>query len=345
MKKHFTSLWFRVVIGFFWCMTITFGLISVSIYLLIHLWKWNFFPRAWWSFLIMLGLISIGFGTIISIFAGRYVLNPIIDLSKAMQKVAKGDYTIKMNPSCYQGEVKTLYEDFNQMVQELNSIETLHSDFISNVSHEFKTPLATISGYATLLQDDSLSLEERNEYIDIIIKSAKDLSKMTGNILNLSRLENQTIVAEKEFYRVDEQIRQIILRIEPIWSEKNLVINPDLDAITWYGNRELTAHIWNNLLDNAVKFTPVGGEINITARADEKWLTVTFEDSGIGMDSEVQKHIFDKFYQGDTSHKKNGNGLGLALVKQIVSLYGGSIQLTSYPELGSSFQVILPLES
>ena len=168
---------------------------------------------------------------------------------------------------------------------------------------------------------------------------------MTGNILNLSRLENQTIICEKKSFRVDEQLRQIILRMEPVWSAKNLSINPELDIITWYGNQELAAHIWNNLLDNAVKFTPQGGEINITTHTDEKWMTVTFQDTGIGMTPEVQSHIFEKFYQGDISREKKGNGLGLALVQKIVALHGGFIQLESYPELGSSFKVLLPLKS
>ena len=182
------------------------------------------------------------------------------------------------------------------------------------------------------------------EYIDIIIQSTKGLSRMTGNILQLSHLENQSIICEKELFRIDEQIRQSILRMEPVWSAKNLLISPDLDRITWYGNQELTAHIWNNLLDNAVKFTPQGGDILITAHIAGEWLSVTFQDSGIGMTPEIQAHIFDKFYQGDTSHKKKGNGLGLALVRKIVTLHGGSIHVESHPNLGSSFKLLLPLE-
>ena len=190
-----------------------------------------------------------------------------------------------------------------------------------------------------------MSDEERNEYINIIIQSTKALSRMTGNILSLSRLENQTIINEKEFFRADEQIRQCILRMEPLWSAKNISICPELEQITWNGNLELTAHIWNNLLDNAVKFTPCGGEISITAYAEAPWFIVVFRDSGPGMPPEVQKHIFDKFYQGDTSHKNKGNGLGLALVHKIVTLYGGTIQLESVPGMGSTFKILLPLSS
>lgn len=344
MKKHFYSLWFRLVLAFFLTMIVTFVFMAFGLYLVVRFRLWSYIPPAGVSFLLYTALISVLFGSLISLFVVHHALNPIRELSKAMQKVTHGDYTVTLEDSRHKGEIQDLYQDFNQMVRELNSIETLHSDFISNVSHEFKTPLSAISGYATLLQDDSLSSEERNEYIGIIIQSTKGLSKMTGNILHLSHLENESIICEKENFRVDEQLRQSILRMEPVWSAKNLVINPELDRIIWYGNRELTAHIWNNLLDNAIKFTSPGGEINISAHVTGDRLAVTFQDTGMGMTPEIQAHIFDKFYQGDTSHKKKGNGLGLALVRKIVTLYGGSIQVESYPELGSTFTILLPME-
>lgn len=344
MKKHFYSLWFRMVMAFFLTMIATCIMMAFGLYFVVRFHLWNYIPPAGISFLLYIAMTSILFGSAISLFVLHHALNPIRELSKAMQKVTHGDYTVTLDADRHKGELRDLYQDFNQMVRELNSIETLHSDFISNVSHEFKTPLTAINGYATLLQDDSLTQEERDEYIDVIIQSTKGLSRMTGNILHLSHLENESIICEKEYFRVDEQIRQSILRMEPVWSARNLVINPELDRITWYGNQELTAHIWNNLLDNAMKFTSPGGEINITAHADNDWLTVAFQDSGIGMTPEIQAHIFDKFYQGDTSHKKKGNGLGLALVRKIVTLYGGSIQVESYPDLGSTFKILLPME-
>lgn len=347
MKKHFYSLWFRVVGAFFVSMLTTCILVAAGIYLIVHLHLYAHIALtpAGISFLLYIALVSVLFGSAISFFVVYHVLKPVRELSSAMQKVAAGDYAITLNENLHQGELRELYRDFNQMVRELNSTETLHSDFISNVSHEFKTPLSAISGYATLLQDDSLSPEERNEYIGIIVQSTKELSTMTGNVLQLSHLENESAIHEKVFFRVDEQLRQAILRLEPVWSGKNLVIDPMLDKINWYGNMELTAHIWNNLLDNAIKFTPQGGEIAVTAKADADWLTVTFQDSGIGMTPEVQAHIFDKFYQGDISHKKKGNGLGLPLVRKIVALYGGQIQVESTPELGSTFTVLLPMQS
>lgn len=347
MKKHFYSIWFKIVAAFFWTMVTTCAVMGLSVHLANHfkLWRFLSFPITSIHFIFILALTSIVFGSIVSMFALHHVLNPIMELSKAMQKVARGDYSVRLNVSSSNpmDEMYDLSLNFNHMVQELDSTETLHSDFVTNVSHEFKTPLAAISGYATLLQDDTLTQEERNEYISTIIQSTKELTRMTGNILNLSRLENQTIINERQYFRVDEQIRQSILRIEPAWSAKNLSINPELDNITWYGNMELTAHIWNNLLDNAIKFTPRGGEIHISARTEDEWLIVTFQDSGIGMTPEVQTHVFDKFYQGDTSHKKKGNGLGLPLVRRIVTLYGGSIELESNPGLGSTFRILLPL--
>lgn len=347
MKIRFYSIWFRIVTAFFWIMVFTCCAVGFSVHLSnrLNLWRFLSFPLTSLHFVTLLALISILFGSLISMFALRHVLNPIMELSKAMQKVAKGDYTIRLEPPPHgpKSEMYDLWGSFNQMVQELGSTETLHADFVSNVSHEFKTPLAAISGYATLLQDDTLTVEERNEYVNTIIQSTKALTKMTGNILSLSRLETQTIISEKESFRVDEQIRQCILRLEPVWSARNLNIDPDLDRIIWNGNVELTSHIWTNLLENAVKFTPPGGEIRITAQEKDPWLVITFQDSGIGMSPEVQAHIFDKFYQGDPSHKKKGNGLGLALVRKIVTLYGGSIQVESQPDLGSSFRILLPL--
>ena len=322
----------------------SFLIVGLTIHLMNQLNVWNLLPLPLTGlhFIFVLAIITTILGVFISMFIFKHALNPITQLSRSMQQVAEGNYNVKLDADPHKGEIHDLLTNFNHMVQELNSTETLHSDFISSVSHEFKTPLATISGYATLLQDDTLSAEERNEYINIIIRTTRELSHMTGNILSLSRLENQTIITDQESFHVDEQIRQCILLRETIWSEKNLVIDPDLDSIIWKGNRELTSHIWNNLLDNAIKFTPAGGEITIRASMDKDWLTVSFTDTGIGMTPEVKQRVFDKFYQGDTSHKKKGNGLGLALVRQIVTLYGGSVEVESAPDMGSTFTVRLP---
>lgn len=342
MKNSFYSIWAKVVVCCFWMMTFSFLIVGLTVHLMNQLNVWNLlpWPLTGLHFILVLAIITTILGVFISMFIFKHALNPITQLSRSMQQVAEGNYNVKLDADPHKGEIHDLLTNFNHMVQELNSTETLHSDFISSVSHEFKTPLATISGYATLLQDDTLSAEERNEYINIIIRTTRELSHMTGNILSLSRLENQTIITDQESFHVDEQIRQCILLRETIWSEKNLVIDPDLDSIIWKGNRELTSHIWNNLLDNAIKFTPAGGEITIRASMDKDWLTVSFTDTGIGMTPEVKQRVFDKFYQGDTSHKKKGNGLGLLLVRQIVTLYGGSVEVESAPDMGSTFTVL-----
>lgn len=328
-------------------MVVTAATIGLTVHLCTYFNMWRFLSRPVASvhLIFLLAVVSVVFGSIVSMFVLHHVLNPVMELSKAMQRVAEGDYTVRLKPVAprLKGEMYELIANFNRMVQELNNTEILRSDFISSVSHEFKTPLASISGYATLLQDDTLSDEERDEYIDTIIQSCRALSRMTRNILDLSRLEKQTIISEREPFRVDEQLRQCILRLEPVWAAKDLSINPELEPIVWNGNLELAAHIWNNLLDNAIKFTPKGGEISITARAEGDRLVVAFQDSGVGMTPDVQAHIFDKFYQGDASHKKKGNGLGLSLVRRIVILYGGSIKVESHPECGSTFRIALPL--
>lgn len=230
MKNSFYSIWAKVVVCCFWMMIFSFLIVGLTIHLMNQLNVWNLLPLPLTGlhFIFVLAIITTILGVFISMFIFKHALNPITQLSRSMQQVAEGNYNVKLDADPHKGEIHDLLTNFNHMVQELNSTETLHSDFISSVSHEFKTPLATISGYATLLQDDTLSAEERNEYINIIIRTTRELSHMTGNILSLSRLENQTIITDQESFHVDEQIRQCILLRETIWSEKNLVIDPDL---------------------------------------------------------------------------------------------------------------------
>ncbi len=346
MKKRFYSLWFRVVSGFFWimvwsavlCISIAYGLIRFRI--------WEPFSHgSFLNALAIMAFVSTLIGTLISLFVAKFAILPITRLSDAIEKVADGDYQVTLDTRYQHGELLQLYENFNQMAQELNGTEFMHRDFISSVSHEFKTPLATISGYATLLQDDTLTPEEHGEYVNTIIQSTRDLSRMATVILDISRLEQQTIIPEKKLFRVDEILRRTILYLEPLWSGKNLSIDPELDEINWYGSQELTTHIWNNLLDNAIKFTPQGGTVRVTAHMDHDWLTVSVIDNGSGMSPEVQKHIFEKFYQGDPSHQKKGSGLGLALVHRIVTLHRGTIFVESAPGKGSAFTVRLPVEA
>ena len=236
----------------------SFLIVGLTVHLMNQLNVWNLLPLPLTGlhFIFVLAIITTILGVFISMFIFKHALNPDHSALQIHAAGAEGNYNVKLDADPHKGEIHDLLTNFNHMVQELNSTETLHSDFISSVSHEFKTPLATISGYATLLQDDTLSAEERNEYINIIIRTTRELSHMTGKYLKSVPSGESDDHHGQESFHVDEQIRQCILLRETIWSEKNLVIDPDLDSIIWKGNRELTSHIWNNLLDNAIKFTP-----------------------------------------------------------------------------------------
>jgi signal transduction histidine kinase len=276
---------------------------------------------------------------------------PLRLLSEATQKVAQGDFSVRIAPLRKDGKkdyIEVMFEDFNTMAKELAGIETLKSDFIANVSHEIKTPLSVIQNYAAVLQNENLSIEQRREYAQTIIEATQRLSALTGNILKLNKLENQEIIPGAAPYDVSEQIRRCALAFEEQWERKNIAFDADLDELVISHDEALLEIVWNNLIANAVKFTPGGGAILLTAKAEcggepeLPSIAVTVKDSGCGMDRETQKHLFDKFYQGDTSHAPQGNGLGLALVKRAVELSRGTITVDSSPGTGSVFTVRLP---
>lgn len=295
-------------------------------------------------FIPMFGFLfmSVLLGTVISVIISKMILKPILKISDATKQIAKGDFNLVLNKQHWIKEIREISENFNLMAKELQSIETLRSDFVVSVSHEFKTPIASMEGYATLLQDDTLTKEDRIAYTNIIIDSTRQLSSLTGNILRLSKLENQKIVTDKELYRLDEQIRQAILLLEPQWLEKNINLDIQLERHDFYGNSGLMHQVWLNIIGNAIKFTPKNGEVSVTLVRGGDALVVEVSDSGIGMTSEVRHHIFDKFYQGDAARSESGNGLGLALAKRIVDLCGGQIAVESSPGEGSTFIVVLP---
>ncbi len=290
-------------------------------------------------------ILSIVVGSIISTYFSRKMVRPILKINEAAKKVAMGDFSVRLEEKSIAVEIKQIAENFNVMVRELSNTETLRNDFVSNVSHEFKTPLAAIEGYATLLQDDMLSKEEEDKYIRYILENTGRLTKLTKNILLLSRLENQEIILQKERFSLDEQIRRVLLVYENLWEEKNLTIDLNLESIIFYGNQSLLAQVWSNLIENAIKFSIQDGILSINCLLIGTSVTVTVKDNGIGMEDEVKKHAFDKFYQGERSHHVKGNGLGLALVNRIVTLCGGTMSLESEKDVGTAVTVTFEAEN
>ncbi len=274
----------------------------------------------------------------------RELFRSIDRLNDATKKVARGDYTVHLNSDTVIAEIQDMEGNFNQMVEELNSVEMLRKDFIADVSHEFKTPLSSITGYITLLQDSDLTDAERHEYVQMAIFNAEKLNDLTTNILRLSRLENQSNMPEPATYRLDEQIREAIVLLEQKWNEKDIQLDLDLPDTQYHGHQELLLNVWTNLISNAIKFSGQGGLIHISLTQMPDNIRVVIRDHGIGMDEKTLAHIFDKFYQGDTSRKSQGNGLGLALCREIISRCGGEIQVSSRLNEGSVFTVILPLK-
>jgi signal transduction histidine kinase len=273
---------------------------------------------------------------------GKIAVRPILKLTEATKEVAKGNFDIQIENES-DDEIGQLTKNFNKMTRELKSIEYLRKDFISSVSHEFKTPIASIQGFAKLLQNSSLSNDERQEYTSIIVEETNRLSNLSSNILKLSKLENQETIDNKNIFLLDEQIRKSILLLEHEWSKKNIEFNIELDKVGYKGDEELIQQVWINLLSNAIKFSNENSIINIRLNVGDSSIKVEINDNGIGMSEETMMRIFEKFYQGDKSRSHEGSGLGLSLVKRILDLCDGSIHVKSKLHKGSTFTVELPL--
>jgi signal transduction histidine kinase len=290
--------------------------------------------------LLLVSVSAVG-AFLIGIVKRVYFDRSIIEIAVASQKVANGDFDINIPPHRKDGkkdEVELLIEDFNKMVSELKSVEILKNDFVVNVSHELKTPLSVIQNYANLLQDEKLPVSEKSEYATTIALETKKLTDLITNILKLSKLENQSIVVSGKPYRLDEQLRECVLAVEDLWSKKEITFNgDDINECTVSYDKALLEIIWNNLIANAIKFTPKKGSISISLKDN----VISIIDSGCGMDEQTLNHIFDKFYQGDTSHNNAGNGLGLALVKKVCDLIGAKIEVSSILNKGTTFKIKL----
>lgn len=292
--------------------------------------------------LIQSGFISILTGTILTLCIGHLPLRPIHTLIRAIHSVSEGNFQTKIHLE-HPREFRELSQCFNQMTEELAGIEMLRSDFINNFSHEFKTPMVSILGFAKLLKKGNLSPEEQEEYLNIIIEEAGRLTDLSTNVLNLSKVESISLLTDFSAFNIGEQIRECVVLLESKWEKRELSFNLELEELQVNGNEPLLKQVWMNLLDNAIKFSPEKSAIRLFAQADPTSVKISVQDSGCGMDEATQRSIFDKFYQGDPSHYAEGNGLGLPLVQKIVSLHHGTIDVTSRPGQGSTFTVTLPI--
>ena len=284
-------------------------------------------------------------GLVLVIVVFKHIVGPIRKMTLATKKVAKGDFTVQIDNGRKhrRDEIGLLTDNFNMMVRELESNEYLSKEFMSNVSHEFKTPIASIQGFAKLLKDDKLSEEEKQEYIDIIIEESERLANLSSNIQHLSKLENKKELIKKEKVAIDEQIRKCIVILNNKLEEKNIEIGMDEDKDVFVDvNEDMFQQVWINLINNAIKYTQNGGRINIIIDEFKDKVIVEVKDNGIGIKEENLEKIFDKFYQEDASHNSEGNGLGLAIVSKIIELHKGSIEVKSKVGEGTSFIVTLP---
>ena len=303
--------------------------------------KWVFADL--WNVPLWIELIIIAL--LVGIFAtnalSRWFINPVKQINEAMEKITDGDFSVRIETKSSSKEIKEIFSGFNLMAKELQSTEILQSDFVSNVSHEFKTPINAIEGYSMLLQNSDNLTEEQNEYIEKIIFNTQRLSTLTGSILLLSKLENQSIASKKVTFDLDEQIRKSLLSLEAQWEEKSIMFDIEMDDIDFVGNEALLHHVWDNILSNAIKFSDNGSEVKLRLNDFDDKVVFSVSDQGPGISEEDQKHIFEKFYQADHSRKHNGNGLGLSLVKKIVDLEGGNVSVANNSDKGCTFTVTL----
>ncbi len=288
-------------------------------------------------------LLSLLFSIFDAIRRKLTVDRPVKRISEASQKIMKGDFSVRLHSGSmlWSGDkFNEIIECFNKMAEELSSVETLRTDFIANVSHEMKTPLAVMQNYGTLLQSPGLSEEKRIEYAKAITDSSRRLADMMTNILRLNRLENQQIYPKAERFDLGEQLCECLLQYENVWETREIEIDTDIEENVFVkADAELLSLVWNNLFSNAFKFTESGGTVSLALSASDEFATVRIRDTGCGMSPEIGAHIFEKFYQGDTSHATQGNGLGLALVKRVVDIMQGEISVESAPRKGTTFTV------
>ena len=281
-------------------------------------------------------------GTILSIWFSKIVKRAVKPYIDGLQRVSQGDFTTGITDESVMLQGTHIAENFNQMVRRLNSVETLRESFISDFSHEFKTPIVSISGFAKLLKTADLTEEERNEYLDVIINESDRLVNLSKSILLLTRIDDQD--AEMDTFLLDEQLRQSVLIFDKALKDKNIQLDLSVGTLPIESSQQLLSHVWVNLIGNAIKFSPENSPIEVLAENHGEFVTVSIKDHGCGMDEETQQNIFNKFYQGDKSRSVEGNGLGLPIVQKILKAIGGDIKVQSELGKGSTFVVILPVK-
>jgi len=294
--------------------------------------------------LILMACVSLVIGSTIAFITLKIPLKPINRIINLLNRLAKGDFGVRLNlkkPFSAHPALREVSDSFNKMASELEQTEMLRSDFINNFSHEFKTPIVSIAGFAKLLRRGNLTEEQKAEYIDIIAEESMRLSYMATNVLNLTKVENQTILSDVTEYNLSEQIRSSVLLLEPKWSKKDIEFELEFDEYTVKANEELLKQVWINLIDNAVKFSDVGGTVTVTISNLDDRIAVSVSNHGETISDENKAKIFGKFYQADKSHTSEGNGVGLAIVKRICELHSGTVDVKSDGGV-NTFTVSLP---
>lgn len=318
-----------VVIGH---LLITTVLVGVAVFLLVRLDILKGQNQTAPMLILILVLANIGVGTVVTFFLIRIPMRPVNLLIDQMNRLASGDYKVRIRFGkilSHHGTMNELAESFNKLAQELESTEMLRSDFINNFSHEFKTPIVSISGFAKLLQKGNLTEEQQAEYLSIIETESEKLSNMAMNVLDMSKLDNVGVLTDITRFNLSEQLRHCVLMLEKKWGEKNQEIEIDLPEYYVSGNEDMLSEVWINLLDNAIKFSPEGGKIIVKVFQRDNSLSVEVRNTGEEIPGKDLDRIFDKFYQTDPSHATVGNGLGLSICKRIVELHRGTISVTS----------------
>ncbi len=274
--------------------------------------------------LLSLVILSLLIGTFVSGITCRIIIRPINKLVDGLDLLSDGEYNTRINLG--ENKVfKSLSNSFNSLANELQNTEMLRSDFVNNFSHEFKTPIVSIRGFARLLQKDDISRDKQKEYLNIIVDESTRLAVMATKVLELTKLENQMILTDVSKYNLSEQIRKAIVLLESSWTKKNININIDFDEHYIYANEEMLEHVWINLIENSIKFSPNYSEVGINIRENDDFVIVTIRNNGELIQQEETSKVFHKFYQGDKSHAMEGNGIGLAIVKKIIDLHNGEV--------------------